>query len=1648
MRKVLLIALQIVLYFGAFAQFPGNGNDWVKYDRTYYKFGVSEDGIYRLNKADLLAAGFQASDIVGSKFQMFHNADEVPLYVSTSSTFGDNDFIEFYGEKNTGEADSYLYENEFQHPTPSKSFFSDQSVYFLTLNTGTNLRLNTIANDLTNLPAKEEYFMEEFISAGDEFFTGKYTIIAGTGIKESYYDDAEGYNFDLLHTRSEISYTNTEHAYLGADAPRPIIKTKVFPQKNTSGTEELKVQLRLKDSDYKDVFIPGTRNYHEVSMDFDPSYLGNSSTAIRIKNLTNYRIRVGELKLLYAHKLTFTDLPTKRINFNKSGSLYLEMQDLPGSQVILYDLSSNQRIVESVSSITKIKTSSSSSKNDLAYGTDISKPDFIETTDFDNYLSGNYDILAIYHPALEAEIDGENYIDKWVNHKKSDSGGSWTVKKVNILQLYDQFSFGIPFHSGAIKNFVEELSANNNLPNYVVLLGKGYEYHRVKNNYSDFFIPTYGDPGSDSQLVSHYYQSKPLCAVGRIAARSTTDLKNYVDKVIEYETDLNDHSDAVQTKEKLWMKNALHLGGGVTSGEQNLFKSYLNRFKAQYEDPKVGGKASQFFKTSTDPIQTIDSEEIDSLMNTGLGLINYFGHSSPGALEFNLNDPSQYDNQGKYPFMLTNGCYVGDIFQSNEALSETFVLEQNGGTLTFMGPSQFGIAQGMNAVCTKFYDSFVEDDYGTTIGDAVFKSVTAQSVSNFIARTTVQQLIFHGDPTLRMYAQPAPDYLIEPDDVLFEPNIITSDVEEFTVKVVVSNIGKAIDEEVPVRLIRTLPNGEQIIFDKTFDHVYYQDTLSFNLVTNSLLNEGQNTFVVQIDPDNTLNEITRFNNNIKNPIIRSISSNNIEPIFVSDFGITDNPTPTLIASSQQFYLEKKPFIFQIDTTELFNSSLLYSETIESNGGTINWDSQIEMVNERVYYWRVKLDVEDSEWTNSSFVYLTDYSEGWNQSHYYQYKYDGFSNIQLNESQNFVFGEQLAYIDVKTGMPGYIPNINVSYSLQDIVMDKKSCPGNTFAVAIFDPVTGLPVQNSNQGGGYGLYHSRYCSPYNEKAFYYKTNTAQYRKDFMDMLDEVPNGHYVLIYSHGPANPTQDGWNDDAITIFDKLTEQGALQANNIGDETPYVFFFQKGNTGFEYQKEVLATDPSTIITERLQFSINASEGKITSTEIGPVKSWDKFEWAWNSSLDDNPDGDEISYSIYGIRANGQTQLLHGNKTDAELDLSSIDASVFRQLRIVVNFKDIENFTPPQLEYMRVIYEELPELYINVQSIIDQYPLTYKQGEQVDFTYTLTNVSSSDFEPVLVNYQITDGNGNQTSEDLRTPAIKSGESIELTLSKDLTPAKYIGNNILYIDANAFGDQREQFHFNNVALINFNVNQESENPYLDVTFDGVHIIDGDLVTDQPHIVITLTDENEFLALDNPDAIRIYVTEPGQTDETIYTVSSPEVTFYPADLSDPNSKNVATIEFTPSFAIGTHQLRVQAQDRIPNQSGLNDYLVNFEVTNEDIITQVINYPNPFTTQTQFIAQIIGDAPDQVMIQIFSPSGKLVRELESDAASISISQGNNFYTIATWDGTDTYGDAVGNGVYFYKISMKRNGETVEMYNTENHSEYFHNGIGKLYIMR
>jgi len=125
-----------------------------------------------------------------------------------------------------------------------------------------------------------------------------------------------------------------------------------------------------------------------------------------------------------------------------------------------------------------------------------------------------------------------------------------------------------------------------------------------------------------------------------------------------------------------------------------------------------------------------------------------------------------------------------------------------------------------------------------------------------------------------------------------------------------------------------------------------------------------------------------------------------------------------------------------------------------------------------------------------------------------------------------------------------------------------------------------------------------------------------------------------------------------------------------------------------------------------------------------------------------------------------------------------------------------------------------------------------------------------------------------------------------------------------------------------------------------------------------------------------------------------------------------------------GAHKLKVKVWD-VHNNSA-EDYTEFIVATSEDfIIKNLLNYPNPFTTSTSFYFEHNQPGADlDILIQIFTVSGKLVKTIESQVTATGYRCGP-----FVWDGLDDYGDRIGRGVYIYRLKVRTNsGQTIEKF--------------------
>ncbi len=1676
------------------------GNEWVDLNKTYYKFRVAENKLHRVHFNVLDSLGIA---LEGANFQMHYMGEEVPIYVTTNGAFGANDYIEFYGEKLTGEIDKPLFvEENFQLHT-FYNLFTDTSMYYLTVRSdGSNLRYQTLENQLGNVPPKEAFFEHTVVNAirSQAFPGNSITNFANEHNYYAEYGDGEGFVSGTVLDSSSISFSsNTPYIHPGGGNAR--VKTRIVGWSDdfTRPIDDHHTQIRFNGNLYVDTYFEGRGN---ITHDFEVPLeeLKEMDNSIFYQSMFDNgviadKFSVSYYTITYPHKFEF-DQFTRHFTFELANdeNKYLEIKNFGGGEKpVLYDLTNHLRLepeivniggeptyriflpqVASGVPVRKLHLSHSNFKFGNEAPISIPVPigggeqvAFVNHDDLQN--QGNF--LIISHPSL---MEGEvNHVQRYKEYRESEMGGSYKAVVVNVEELYDHYAFGVEKHPSSIRNFINHALKNwSTKPDFLLLLGKSVSYNFTRTSQEAWrqnILPTFGHISSDNWLSTLMDNSsyKPQLATGRVPATNVQEVQNYLDKVILYEAL---QSSPCTKRDRLWAKHAMHLAGGLNLKEEEEYSGFIDGYSEIFEDRLMGGQVTfRYSKASTSVIEAI---ELDNAINDGISIINFFGHSSGPDFTIPLGDPLNYENFGKYPMIIGSSCFTGNIHRhylpGNEvSMAERWVLAKEVGAIGYMSSISFGFPSFMDIHVTELYKNMCKENYHTPIGEIVRQTILdAEEATNSIKGTRLvsEQFALTCDPAVVLNSWENTELAITPADIFITPTQLTTNLDSFAVNIVLANLGKANIDSVAIQIHRTFPdNSEEIAATQRFLVPSYVDTLKMYVqMGEGSFATGKNSLRVEVDYNQEIVEDCEDNNSVEKDL--TVFSDLLVPISPCDFSIVTEEQPALFASTGQPDSESKAYIIQIDTTTRFNSAVFQQFTTTSDAGVIEWKPDVDFQNEVVYYWRVSpvpSDASDYSWQENSFIYAPESKKGWNQSHYYQFRQDQFDQMVLdNESRLFDYTgfENSFWV---TNRRNNINDIGVVLNLNLIIgqscLSGGSCRGG-LVFAAFKPAAPLEALLSTrtvlQGGcnGRGTYGNIQCSAGFKAGIEFHTGTEEQLDSLVNFIyEDIPDGYYVLSYSvinhRLNTRDVTEPMFEQQEAILQFYEDLGIPQVRNVSPDETFILFGRKGVSNYPGQF-VVTTEEDLNEKIEIKFNVGTEEkGTFYSPPIGPSKSWESLQWDYRS-LEPSNDEDQLNINVFGIPEIGSETLLFNTGEGQNFDLSQIPATTYPFIRLQAVTADTVNFTAPQMNHWRVLFERAPEFALNRQEFFEFNRDTLQEGETLRLQLAVTNASDAPSDSLLVGYTII----NQQNEaiPLNKPAQKPPMAGETFISLlEYSTEGLVGNNTLVVELNPNNAQIEKFGFNNILFIPFFVTSDEHNPILDVTFDGRHILDGDLVSARPEILIRAKDENPYLELDNPEDFSLMLEHPDGTLEELST-DNEEIVFTPATKTQAaNGANEASIAYAPILDDdGVYILSVSAKDRTDNDFASESYKISFEVVNKHLISNVLNYPNPFTSSTRFIFTLTGsEVPERMSIQIMTISGKIVREINREEL-VELHIGRNLTDYA-WDGTDEFGSLLGNGVYLYRVNAYREGQVLEQYDVnEKVDGLFKNGWGKMYLMR
>lgn len=214
--------------------------------------------------------------------------------------------------------------------------------------------------------------------------------------------------------------------------------------------------------------------------------------------------------------------------------------------------------------------------------------------------------------------------------------------------------------------------------------------------------------------------------------------------------------------------------------------------------------------------------------------------------------------------------------------------------------------------------------------------------------------------------------------------------------------------------------------------------------------------------------------------------------------------------------------------------------------------------------------------------------------------------------------------------------------------------------------------------------------------------------------------------------------------------------------------------------------------------------------------------------------------------------------------------------------------------------------------------------------------------------------------------------------------------------------------IGGINENAPQDNNSPKVQLYMNDETFVSGGVTNESPFLLANLEDEN---GINTASGIGHDIVAILDGD-----VSNPYILndYYQTKLDDYTH---GTLRFPfRNLAVGLHTVSVTAWDVYNNPVTAE---IQFIVSGDDTITltHVLNYPNPFTTYTEFwFSHNRPYEPLEVQIQVMTITGKVVWTKNQ----IITTEGFLSRDI-TWNGRDDFGDRIGKGVYIYKLTVKSN---------------------------
>ena len=635
------------------------------------KIGVRGEGIYRVNRADLVANGLEATSDP-ALWQLYVEGVQQSIIVGANG-----DYIEFYGKGiDTVESDTRMYylivgqdagkrmQSRVIRPSIGTAFSASyEQKAILKERTG-------YISGLLNGDA-ENYFGRAIISTPTTY------VFNATGIDfadttTSLKIDFQGFSF-VSHS-VQITLNGNVIGTANGESRNPFSNTFSIPTSFlVEGANSLLMSAVGPSGDVS--------FFDKISIDFSRTYKAEQNKLAFVSPTS----RRAKLDGFGSGNIRIFDL-----TYNSNATVLTNFSIVPDGNGFAVNLpAARSRMLYAVED-SAVRTVASLSANDPGL---LSMP------------STTADLVIISYKLFLAEAE------TWATYRRNQG---FTVKVINVEEIYDEFNYGV-LSADSIKSFLSYATSNwATPPRYALLIGDASYDSRNYQGLGFFnFVPTrmvdtiYTETGSDEALGDFDGDGLSEIAFGRIAVRNSAGVTNAFAKVTAFE------QPAMQSLDR---------GAVFAFDEPNGydFEGMSNRLRVKLPAAMPA--------TMVNRLTTGSQDSLITAINTGPYIVNYSGHGTTGAWHstgffWNGNVPQLTNANMSIFTMLTclNGYFMN---LTNKSLSETLIDSTTGGAVATWSSTGLTTADIQELMATRFYERLNAGNI-TRMGDLIKDAKTS-----------------------------------------------------------------------------------------------------------------------------------------------------------------------------------------------------------------------------------------------------------------------------------------------------------------------------------------------------------------------------------------------------------------------------------------------------------------------------------------------------------------------------------------------------------------------------------------------------------------------------------------------------------------------------------------------------------------------------------------------------------------------------------------------------------------------------------------------------------------------------------------------------------------------------------------------------------